>query len=400
MSATPTHTTLATFAEPAAGVPAPAASNASAPVRPSLSTRLGKLTRHEFWPAWAFYLPAAPWVAWLALRHGPMTFTCCNPGIPCGGGLVGESKAQILGALADSAEWVLPHALIGPEGSPAERAERAAEAMRREPRLGAFPVIVKPDVGERGFGVRLARSPADLLAYFRTMTRAAVLQAYHPGPCECGILWARDPGSPPGSGRAGSIFSITRKEFPHITGDGRRTLEELVLAHTRYRFQADVFLARFAHDRRRVLAAGEALRLAVSGNHCQGTLFRDGADLIAPALEERIDAIARAFRGPDGGPGGLDFGRFDVRYESDEALRAGRGLAIIELNGTSSESTNMYDPSRPLGWAQGVLRRQWATLYRLGAARRRQGVAPTGLRALRAHYRAARDGRPACALAD
>src|SRR5690606_35724469 len=125
-----------------------------------------------------------------------------------------------------------------------------------------------------------------------------------------------------------------------------------ILDHPRFHTQAAVFLERFAGQRERVLAKGEVMRLAESGNHCQGTLFRDGGDLWSEAFEDRVDQIARAFR-PTALFGGasaregeplLDIGRFDVRYTSDEAVRRGEGFAIVEFNGTAGESTNIYDP--------------------------------------------------------
>ena len=86
--------------------------------------------------------------------------------------------------------------------------------------------------------------------------------------------------------------------------DGRRTLEELVLDHPRFHTQAAVFLERFAGRRERVLAKGEAMRLAESGNHCQGTLFRDGGDLARQAFEQ-VEAVHRVDAGkrPHGLPG-------------------------------------------------------------------------------------------------
>ena len=87
----------------------------------------------------------------------------------------------------------------------------------------------------------------------------------------------------------------------------------------------------------RVLASGERFPLAMAGNHAQGTLFRNGAHLITPALEKRIDEIARAYPG-------FYIGRFDIRYTDVEAFKAGRDLAIVELNGATGESTNIYDP--------------------------------------------------------
>src|SRR5262249_31345229 len=159
---------------------------------------------------------------------------------------------------------------------------------------------------------------------------------------------------------------------PVLMGDGRSTVEELVWRHPRYRMQAGVFLARHAADVDRVLADGEALPLALAGNHSQGTMFRDGAHLLTPELGRGGGQGARPFAG-------FFVGRFDVRYSDVDDFKAGRDLAVVELNGATSESTNVYDPSWSLLRAYGTLFRQWELLYRIGAANRRCGHEPASV---------------------
>ncbi len=369
--------------------------------RQRLKADLARMRRIEFWPMWLFYLPLVPYFICLMLRYrGPMTFTCINPGIPAGGGVVGESKWLILRGLGARRDLLL-HAVFAPAGpTPEERAARVIEAVRTDSELGGYPVILKPDSGERGHGLRLAHDDADVLDFFQSMTRDALVQRFHPGPHEVGILWRRTPrNGTPLDECPGGIFSITRKRFPVIEGDGRRTLELLIWDHPRYRMQADVFLKRHEDQSDRVLELGETMRLGVAGNHCQGTMFFDGADLITPELSRAIGEIAQSFVNPETG-GRLDYGRFDVRYATEEGLRAGRDLAVIELNGTMSESTNMYDPAKSAWWTYSVLFAQWRTMFRLGALRRRQGQRPMTVRtlfgAIRAHFR----GRPGSPIAD
>jgi len=356
--------------------------------RQRLRAKFERIVNYEYWPMSVFYAPLVPYVCWLMLKHRSITLlTCCNPGIENGGGLIGESKHAIMKQLGDH-ESVLPTLLIAPDADPRNRVQQVIAAMQRAEL--AFPVILKPDAGQRGFGVSLVRDLDQARAYFEHMTSPAVLQLYAAGPCECGILWARHP-RPTSDNSLGFIFSITRKDFPIIIGDGRHTVEELILRHPRYRRQADVFLGRHADRAMDDLRENEPFALGVAGNHCQGALFRDGADLITPELSRVIDNLARSFQG------GLDFGRFDLRYESDELLRAGRCFSIVELNGTTSESTNLYDPSKSVFWAYSVLFAQWRLLFELGAQRRAQGARPMGLSTVIAtvteHYRTRR-GNP------
>lgn len=373
-----------------------------------LMTAFHTWKHHEFWPAWLFYGPLIPWTMVLALRHGPLAFLKANPAIHRGGGWINESKAFINRLLTAATDRMLPWHSIGP-GPVAERMAALDDAVKTDRRLAEFPLILKPDAGQRGFALKLARARADAEPYLASMSRAAILQAYHPGPCECGILWVRraqtleTSWTPRAGEREGFIFAVTRKTFPVVEGDGRRTLEQLILAHPRLRCQAGVFLARPAvmADRSRVLRAGERIRLAEAGNHCQGTRFSDGMDLVTPALEDAIDAIAREIgRSPAAAVGGFDFGRFDIRYESDELLRQGQGFGIVELNGTSSEATSLYDPSKGLAFAYGLLWSQWTHLFRLGAARGAQGAPGLTINGVIAEMRDHYTDRPGEAVAD
>jgi hypothetical protein len=335
--------------------------------RASLAASLSRIWRWEFWPPWIFYPPVVLWVLLLALRHrGFSVVTAANPGIPTGG-FVGESKQDILSKLPR--EWTLASRLIAP-GSVRERLIALGRAMAEEG--WSFPLILKPDVGQRGTGVRVIRHEKEAETYLGGHEAAVLAQAYHPGPFEAGIFYYRYPGD-----AAGRIFSITDKFFPSVVGDGRSTLSDLIWAHPRYRMQAARFLARHERQLVRVPAAGEVVPLALVGNHVQGTMFRDGAHLVTPALERRVDAIARGFEG-------FYVGRFDVRYADVEAFKAGNELAIVELNGVTSESTNIYDPSKSLFWAYHTLFRQWSIIFRIAALNRARGVAPTSGRALAA----------------
>lgn len=335
-----------------------------------LRAGVARIWRWEFWPAWVFYLPLIPWYVLLAIRYRGLTvWTAVNPGIPAGG-VVGESKAEILKRLDPSR--VIPTALL-PPGTLSERIRMAQTAIH------AYPVILKPDAGQRGAGVRKVHDWADVEKYLAENLDPVIAQPFDPGPYEVGVFYYRLPGDD-----RGQIFSITDKVFPVVVGDGRSTLAELIRAHPRYRMQEEVFLDRHNAAAGVIIPAGERFQLATAGNHCQGTLFRDGAHMISPELETTIDDIVRPFDG-------FYFGRFDVRYADPDEFRNGRGFAVIELNGATSESTNLYDPSWSLWRAYRTLYRQWALAFRIGSMNRSRGHRPIGvvelLQLIWRHYR-------------
>lgn len=335
-------------------------------IRRSAVRVIDRARRWEFWPSWIFYAPVALWVGWLMLRRGPRALTAANPGLE-DGGFVGESKAAILEKLpADSTLGFCRVAEARPQREDAGPSDsvggRLAQVRVWMHRTGvSFPIIMKPDVGQRGVGVKLVRSAADAAAYLAAQPAALIAQVYHPGPYEAGIFYYRLPGQ-----SCGRIFSITDKRFPAVVGDGTSSLEALILQHPRYRLQAATFLVRHRAALRSIPPAGRSVPLGITGNHAQGALFLDGADLETEALAARIDAIARSV-------GGFYIGRFDVRYRDPRRLMAGEDLAIVELNGVTAEATHIYDPSHSLLDAYRTLRRQWSLVFEIGSINLQRG---------------------------
>ena len=122
--------------------------------RRSLVGRFRRLTRWEFWPPYIFYQPVICYIAWLALKQRSLTlFTAANPAI-VGGGFVGESKIEILRGLAPAGDFVARATLI--EAS-LEVEARVAQAKGFMAERGfGFPLVLKPDQGQRGSGVAVA----------------------------------------------------------------------------------------------------------------------------------------------------------------------------------------------------------------------------------------------------
>jgi hypothetical protein len=312
----------------------------------------------EFWPMWAAYPPVVAWIAYQAIRHGGVRpITAANPAFE-DGGLVGESKRALQSLWPEP--WAVPCALIG-AGDPSVRID-VLNALLDE-RGWRYPLVLKPDVGQRGVGVRKIADTTAALRYFEEYPHATLAQPWHPGPFEAGVFYARHPDE-----ASGRIISITDKIFPAVTGDGRSTLAELIASHPRYRLQTAKFCDRFADRLDEIPAAGSVIRLGEVGNHAQGTMFRDGRHLWTPTLEARIDAIARAVPG-------FFIGRFDVRYGDVTRFMAGEELAIIEVNGVAAEPTDIYDPDRTMLSAYAALFDQWRRVFEIGAANLRRGHA-------------------------
>ena len=331
-----------------------------------IAGRWKRFSRWEFSSPYLFYPPVAAYIAYLGIKFRSWTlFTAANPAIPASG-FVGESKHQILEHLQDATPW-LPHSTLLAAESPTERLAEAREFMRY---YGLqLPVVLKPDAGQRGSGVSIVRSFEQLQAYLTRASFPIIVQEYIPGE-EYGVFYYRYPGEP-----RGRIFSVTEKRMPVLRGDGRSTLEELILADDRAVCMSDFYLSKNSERVHEVPAVGEEVQLVEIGTHCRGAIFLDGGKTITPELEAVIDQIATTFEG-------FYFGRFDIRVPSRQDFMAGRNIKIVELNGVTSEATHIYDPKMSLVDAYRVLFQQWRIAFEIGQLNRARGFRATPVREL------------------
>lgn len=325
--------------------------------------RLKRITRWEFWPPWLAYLPLVPYLLYLAVRHRSLTlFTAANPAIPAGG-FAGESKSDILAQLSRVSDSIARFGAI-PGGLTARaRIETALDVM--EKLQLSFPIVLKPDVGERGSGVEIIHSRREMERYLGQAPGSVILQQYIDG-AEFGIFYYRYPHE-----RRGRISSITEKTFPVVVGDGRRSVWELILGDARAVCIASAYARASKRSLSDVPISGERVKLVELGSHCRGAIFLDGSRWYTPALEAAIDEISQGYPG-------FYFGRFDVRAPSPEALACGV-FTVLELNGVTAEATHVYDPAISLFEAYRVMFEQWRVAFRIGAVNRNRGMAPMPL---------------------
>ena len=265
---------------------------------PSFEASRGALERM---PKWAIIVPLACQWLYLSVRFRGLTVpSAANPGLTAGG-LVGEGKREYfdsMGPLARAA--TAPYVSV--------RKHRGLDAAALQAAMAhaglAFPIIAKPDLGMCGYGVRKIDNLPDLVCYAFHFPDAEtmILQHYLAEENEAGIFYARDPAT--GEGR---IIGLALRYFPRVTGDGRSSVAQLIKGSCRAGRAIGTCTHRGPADLARIPAAGESVRLSTVGSTRVGGLYRDGRDLVTPALSAAIDAIARDMRD-------FHFGRFDVRF--------------------------------------------------------------------------------------
>lgn len=331
---------------------------------------LVKLLNYEYWPFWLFFLPLVPYWVYLSIRARSFTyFTAANPGIEHSG-VFGESKIDILKKID---RHYLPITIFFKCDI---TADQVAERLKNESL--AFPVIVKPNVGERGNEVAKIDNTNQLTSYLDKNTADFIIQEFVDFEIELGILYYKFPDE-----SKSGITSIVTKEFLTITGDGTSTMVDLIEQSDRARFQLDSLKQRFGNDLLQVLPSGEKRNLEPIGNHCRGTKFLSGMSLLNSKLVSVFDDVSKNIEG-------FYFGRFDLKVKSTEDLYNGDNIKILELNGVTSEPAHIYDPSYSIWKAWSEAARNMKMMFRVCKANMKKGVKVTPFfemfRLVRSHF--------------
>jgi hypothetical protein len=327
----------------------------------------------EYIPWLWIYAPVVlKWLA-LALRHRSLTLpTVANPRI-VSGGFCGESKASYLRQIGrENQSWVARWTTIRiRDAVPPAAKLREAERRMADANL-AYPLIIKPDIGTCGYGVRRVRDPSELFTYLACFPpeQMAILQEYVPWNGEAGIFYVRDPGA-----KRGRIYSLALRYYPHVVGDGRSTLRELIKADTRASRRAKLHFDTFATRLNEVPKKDTIVRLATAASLRVGALYRDGSAYVTAALTDRLDQIARSM--PE-----FYYGRFDIRFRTIDALMQGRDFLIVEINGAGAEAIHIWDPELTIRDAYRTLFEQHEILFDIAACNRARGIPPLSLRDL------------------
>ena len=324
--------------------------------------QLMRVLRWEFWPVWALYAPVLLYCAALRLRHRGLTCGAANPNL-AGGTMTDRDKHARLAALHSAHPKLVAPSLLLPAAMPRRQCRALAAGFARR---HGYPLVLKPNNGCRGRGVRIVSSATALSNALRR-GEDLVVQSHISGP-ELGVFYLRYPGA-----SEGRIFSITEKRLPQLTGDGRSTLGQLIFADRRARYQALQLRRRWRHRWRKVPPAGARLQLAEIGSHCRGALFVNGRRHGSRDLHRNIEQLARALDG-------FYFGRFDIKCP--RGLKRAHDFRVLELNGLFSEAAHIYDPASSIWNAWGTLCRQWRHAFAIGHCNARLGAPVPTLRQL------------------
>lgn len=328
---------------------------------PQVGSQIGSLERL---PKWLNLIPMVAQWAWLSVLHRSITLpSCANPSLTAGG-LVGEGKMEYLAIMGKHARAATARTtsvvITGPEslGSVEDAIKRTGLA---------YPLVVKPDLGWCGFGVRRIDGRDALACYVAAYPpgERLVLQEWLGTEGEAGLFYLRHPGAP-----SGELIGVLLRHFPRVVGDGVHTVGELKDADRRASRLGCDGASESCCDMNRIPVFAEVVRIASVSSTRVGGGYEDGTPHITAELTRAVDSIARDMTN-------FHAGRFDVKYDRLADLRAGH-FQIIEVNGAGSEAVHAWDPSFTLQHAYGIVFAKQRRLFAIGSEMRRRGYRPVG----------------------
>jgi hypothetical protein len=302
-----------------------------------------KFWNWEYWPFNLVYAPVFLLHLWQSLKaRSFFYFSASNPGLE-NAGFIGERKSEIMKKIPNhlQPDWFL-----------VENQSFTEIQNTFSQKSLSFPIICKPNIGERGQGVTLIREESEWMDYHTKIGVAYLVQAFVPHPLEFGVFYYRIPGE-----KNGTVSSIVQKGFLKVEGNGFQTLSELVNVNPRARFVENYLKKKFSNIWDEILPKGKKLELEGIGNHCRGTTFLNANHLITNALVQSFDQISQ-------GIDGFYFGRYDIRVSSLEDLESGK-IQILELNGAGAEPGHIYQPGFSFWEGQKVLWQHWKVLFKI-----------------------------------
>jgi len=304
-----------------------------------------RLFNWEYWPFNVVYGPLFLYWFFLSLRaRSFFFFNTSNPSIKNGGFLM-ESKKEVYDLIPFE---YYPATLLFKTSSSTQ--EILALIKQRNLK---YPLIGKPDIGMKGMMVKKLENEKELLSYAENSKVDFLIQEFVPFKNEIGIFYYRYPNE-----ERGHISGIVRKELLTVTGDGISTVEQLLFKNKRAVLQLPTLRIKEKEKMNIILQREEELIIVPYGNHVRGAKFLDDSSLIDEELTNTIDSICKKVDG-------FYFGRLDIRYKDWEELKRGKNFSIIELNGSGSEPTHIYDPRHSVFWAWGEIAKHWKILYRV-----------------------------------
>ncbi len=315
---------------------------------------INKIKDWEHWPFKILYAPITPVWVWYMIRSGAVWFfTPSNPKLTFGG-MEGEPKKEMHDLLP---EHLCP---IYFNIKPSEDFLTILKKLN-EHKIN-FPLIVKPEVGGQGILFRKIDSIEQLKTYHDNVPVEYFIQELIEYPIEVSLFYYRYPDE-----QKGVITGFLQKVPLQVTGDGKHTVEELILMNPKSEKRMDELQPKHQYNFKKILDEGEKYMLSYAANHNRGASFIDLKNEIDESIVTMLDEISHSVND-------FFYGRYDIMCNSIEELKQGKKFVILEYNGCGAEPNHFYDTGYTLinAWKEILL--HWKILYRISRDNYKAGI--------------------------
>jgi hypothetical protein len=329
--------------------------------RKGILQKLG-FNHHEYWPWWMVLGPIWPIWGYYGIKAKCFTyFTTINPSFK-DGDFQTTSKKSILDLIPDVYKPTTIFIYLGTSID-------TIQNLIYENNI-SYPCVAKPDIGGMGRKVEIIENELALENYASTVGESFLIQQKVDYPLEFGIFYYHIPNT-----NEYGITSVVMKEFLFVIGNGKDNLHTLMSQNERAKTQLSRLTAIGNIVMQYVPAKDERVELEPIGNHCRGTKFIDANYLIDKQLVEVFHNISKQIDG-------FYYGRYDLRVQSIENLKAGNTIKIMELNGMNSAPAHIYDSNSRLRDAYICLAKHAKIVYRIAKIQLANGVKATPIMSL------------------
>ena len=308
----------------------------------------------EQWPFKILYAPIVPVWFWYMLRSRAVWFfTPSNPKLTFGG-MDGEPKKEM--------HDLLPVDLC-PKYFNVKLSDDFLEIKKSLVLSGIqYPLIVKPEVGGQGILFRKIENEEHLKEYHSKVPVEYFIQEFIKYPLEVSLFYYRYP-----SEKKGAITGFLQKVPMHVTGNGKHTLEELLLVNTKTKKRLGNQKLTPESNFNKIIPAGEVYILSHAANHNRGAHFIDLSSEINDELVSMLDEISLDIND-------FFYGRYDIMCNSIEELKHRKKFVILEYNGCGAEPNHFYDTGYTLMGAWNEILKHWKILFRISRYNHQQGI--------------------------
>lgn len=227
-----------------------------------------------------FYAPVLLALERYCKKQGlsPALLLKTNPGFDFGGIICGKSRVfEVFLKKKSNSRFFAKSAFLKASAPAAARLALAEEFME-DNRL-PYPVILKPDFGVEGIGLRLVKSRTELRKFIAKIKEDYIIQEYIDWPDQLGVFFIKEPGQ-----KAGKIWSIT-EVVPKRKGSKK---PKLITPFHRF-------------------------------------FYKERKDLVTSRVKKIFSQISDV--------PGFYYGRYDIRVRDlSEFARQGTGFKVLEVN--------------------------------------------------------------------